>query len=112
MDSFNVLDLLTWLMVDEAKRSVMEVVSQLSRLDQRLEDIAASVPLPAASRPVWDSGHPLAVPRQLHAVIKQVRGDYLQDAIAALSWAAQQTPLSLWLEAECPRVDRGRSEIR
>ncbi len=100
MNSFNALELLTWLMVEEAKRSAIEVVLQLTRLDQRLGDIAASVPLPADAPPMWDSGHPLAVPHQLHAVIKRVRGNYLQDAIAELSWAGQQTPLTMWLEAK------------
>lgn len=100
MDSFNVLELLAWLMVEEAKRSVMEVVLQLTRLDQRLDEIAASVPLPEEPPSMWDPGHPLAVPLQLHEVIRLVRGNYLQEAIAELSWAAQQTPLTLWLEAE------------
>lgn len=100
MNSFNVLEVLTWLMVEEAKRSAIEVVLQLTRLDQRLGDIAASVPLPADVAPTRDSGDPWAVPLQLHAVIKRVRGNYLQEAIAELSWAVQQTPLTMWLEAE------------
>ena len=39
MNSFNVLELLTWRMVEEAKRSPIEVVLQLIRSKQRFGDI-------------------------------------------------------------------------
>ena len=91
------LELLIWLMIEEVRKGVLDVATDLARLDQRLEDLAALIPFPL--RDVrWRADDPAAVPANLHAVISTVRENYLQEAVEALKWAARQTPESLWLQ--------------
>lgn len=91
----NILDLIITLIIEEARKGILDVAVDLARLDQRLADLATSIPPSLQTNP----GAPGAVPANLHAIISTVRHNYLQEAVAALNWAVRQTPLSLWLQS-------------
>ena len=97
MNGTTLLELMIWLMIEEARKGILDVTTDLARLDQRLADLATSIP--PSLRTTRKPGDPTAVPANLHAVISTVRQSYLQEAIAALNWAVRQTPQSLWLQA-------------
>ena len=97
MNLFELFELLSWLLIEECKRDVMSVVLDLLRLDQRLSDLALCLPQPPEIPTRWNTRDPATVAVNLHAVIAAVRGNELQRMIRSLRWAAQQSPLSLWL---------------
>lgn len=97
LNPMNPLELLSWLLIEECKKEVMNVVLDLVRLDQRLGDLALGLPLPPEMTTRWNPEDPLTVAVNLQTVISVVRSNELQRAMRSLRWAAQQSPLSLWL---------------
>ena len=97
MSATNPYELLSYLLIEEGKRAVMSVLQDLIRLDQRLHDIALCLPVPPEVPERWDTRDPLTVAIALDSMIEAVRRGELRRVIECLKWAAQQSPLSLWL---------------
>jgi hypothetical protein len=83
-------------MVKDAQRGVMDVVIELSRLDQRLADIGEWTPLPDPL-PTNDFSVPETVAEHVVSTIKMIRNEYFREVISLLRSAAEQTDLALWL---------------
>ena len=108
------VDLLKQSIVQRAQNDVIDVVIELSRLDQRLAGIADSIPLPDDC-PIE---LPRTAPEYLSSTIKSTRQQF-PEMIGLLKSAAQETNGSLWLafteerlaETSERRFSHGRAPI-
>jgi hypothetical protein len=79
----------------EIRERVRAAVWILHEVDNRLAELAESLPLPPDAAQMWDSRVPASFTANLYAALDAVRSDCIQDAIATLLYAARQSEDSL-----------------
>ena len=86
----------------EIRERIRDMVSILHELDDRLTELAESLPLPLDAEDMWESRLPMNFNTNLFSALEAVRSDCVQDAVATLMCAARQSEDSLrrrWLMA-------------
>ncbi len=84
----------------EIRGRIREVVSSLCEVDDRLAELAESLPLPPDVAEMWEFRCPTSFIANLYSALDAVRSDCIQDAVATLSHAVGQSEESLrreWL---------------
>jgi hypothetical protein len=79
----------------EIRERIREVVSSLHELDDRLAELAESLPLPPDAAEMWEFRIPTSFITNLYCALEAVRTDCLQDAVATLLHAVRQSENSL-----------------
>lgn len=79
----------------EIRERIREVVSVLHELDDRLAELAESLPLPPDAAQMWDSRYPTSFTTNLYSALDAVRTDCIQDAESTLLHAVRQNEESL-----------------
>lgn len=85
----------------EIRERIRTAVSILHEVDNRLAELAESLPLPPDAAQMWDSRLPSSFTANLYAALDAVRSDCIQDAMATLLYAVRQSDASLrrqWME--------------
>ena len=85
----------------EIRERIRAAVSNLHEVDDRLAELAESLPLPPDSAQMWDSWIPPSFTANLYAALDAVRSDCIQDAVETLLHAVHQSDASLrreWAE--------------
>jgi hypothetical protein len=83
------------------REQVRAAVWVLHEVDNRLAELAESLPLPPDAAQMWDSRVPPSFTANLYAALDAVRSDCIQDAMATLLYAVRQSDTSLrreWME--------------
>lgn len=81
--------------MSEIRGQIHDAVSELRRVDERLAELAESLPLPPDAEEMWDLQIPMSFTANLYAALGAVRSDCIQDAVATLRYAVGQTDASL-----------------
>lgn len=79
----------------EIRDRIRAAVSSLHEIDDRLAELAESLPLPPDASKMWDSWTPTSFTANLYAALEAVRSDCIQDAVATLLYAVRQSDASL-----------------
>jgi hypothetical protein len=79
----------------EIRERIRAAVSSLHEVDDRLAELAESLPLPPDAAQMWDSWTPTSFTANLYAALEAVRSDCIQDAVATLLYAVRQSDASL-----------------
>ncbi len=74
---------------------IRNVVSDLQRVDDRLAELAESLPLPPDVAEMWEGTVPTCFIANLYSAIDAVRSDCIQDAMATLLHAVRRSEESL-----------------
>ncbi len=77
------------------RERIRDVVSSLHELDDRLAELAESLPLPLDAEDMWEFRLPRNFNTNLFSAIEAVRSDCIQDAVATLMRAVRQSEDSL-----------------
>ncbi len=88
--------------------AVFEITLEISRLDHRLAEIAATIALPPDFAEMNEDRIPKDTAANLWGTIHWVRADLLSEAIAYLREAVQRTDADLRDEFRTLRIDQGR----
>jgi hypothetical protein len=95
----------------EIRERIRDMVSILHELDDRLTELAESLPLPLDAEDMWESRLPTNFNTNLFSALEAVRSDCVQDAVATLMCAARQSEDSLrrrWLLARNQENGQGQ----
>jgi len=79
----------------EIRERIRDMVSILHELDDRLTELAESLPLPLDAEDMWESRLPMNFNTNLFSALEAVRSDCIQDAVATLMRAVRQSEDSL-----------------
>ena len=73
------------------RRALMELVTELMRLDQQMFEILQRISLPADVEQMWDLKVAYSVTAGLHSGLRCVKTDLVEEAISRLRKTAQST---------------------
>lgn len=85
----------------EIRERVRAAVLSLHEVDDRLAELAESLPVPPDAAQMWESWLPASFTANLYAALEAVRSDCIQDAVATLLHAVRQSEGSLrreWMD--------------